>query len=284
MVLQGLWVLRVRQHIKVAVWIHTGHLRWYITQCNLAVMSHRVIVFTWRGVGWRKKNWKEQERREERGCTWVQKHHIAAKHGGARGLNDDRCNSQSNAELRLCTRLADDALHFFISLCRQRDAVPLQHLHSCVVSKVQKHRFRDWRSVSKLDFTTGCKSISAYLHNWNQIQSEQCSFHSHIGKLIFSRHHFKYYEILMILTVPHYCRCTTLMHDTMDLHTISFIQQRKICQKSMQTVNVTKSKDIKLNLCWWRNSVVETETWINICLSFIINSAVFIIIPGSLNT
>ena len=26
MVLQDLWVLRVRQHIKVTVWIHTGNL------------------------------------------------------------------------------------------------------------------------------------------------------------------------------------------------------------------------------------------------------------------
>lgn len=59
MVLQGLWVLRVRQHIKVAVWIQTGNLRWYITQWNLAVMCHRVIVLHMKGRGMEKR---KQER------------------------------------------------------------------------------------------------------------------------------------------------------------------------------------------------------------------------------
>lgn len=68
----------------------------------------------------------------------MQSHHIVTKHVGVSvgkgwgwGVNDDRCNSQSHAELRLCTWLAHDALYFFISLSRQRDSIPLQHLHSC---------------------------------------------------------------------------------------------------------------------------------------------------------
>lgn len=52
MVLQDLWVLRVRQHIKVTVWIHTGNLWWNINQCILAVISHRVIFVRWKGVEW----------------------------------------------------------------------------------------------------------------------------------------------------------------------------------------------------------------------------------------
>lgn len=149
MVLQGLWVLRVRQHIKVAVWIHTGNLRWYITQWNLAVMCHRVIVLHMKGRGMEKR---KQERGEERGCTRVCRHQIAAKHQGSeRRVNDDRCNSQSHTELRLCTRLAHDALHFFVCLCCQRNPIPLQHLHSCIEAAATANR--DLGSVRALLFS-----------------------------------------------------------------------------------------------------------------------------------
>lgn len=82
MVLQGLWVLRVRQHIKVAVWMHTGNLWWYITQGNLAVMCHKVIVFHMKGCGMEKR---KRARGEERGRTRVCSHHIAAKHSRSEG-------------------------------------------------------------------------------------------------------------------------------------------------------------------------------------------------------
>lgn len=65
-----------------------------------------------------------------------------------RGVNDDRCNSQSHAELRLRTWLAHDALHLFVSLSRQRDAVPLQHLHSCDVMKARRQIQRQTGGLS----------------------------------------------------------------------------------------------------------------------------------------
>lgn len=144
MVLQGLWVLRVRQHIKVAVWIHTGNLRWYITQWNLAVMFHTVIVLHMKGRGMGKR--KQERVGGERVYAGARAPDCSKTPGGGVGgwgerrVNDDRCNSQSHAELRLCTRLAHDALHFFVCLRCQRNPIPLQHLHACHVSKQQQQQ------------------------------------------------------------------------------------------------------------------------------------------------
>lgn len=61
---------------------------------------------------------------------------------GERGLFD----SQSDTELRLCTRLTHNALHLLVGLPHQRNPVPLQHLHSYR----ERQRAREHFDASKI--------------------------------------------------------------------------------------------------------------------------------------
>jgi len=147
----------------------------------LPVISHRVIFVRWRGVAWRKGQGGRREGVQGCSVTILQLNMLEFQWDGA--VNDNRCNSQSHIELRLCTWLAHDALHFFICLSCQRDSVPLQHLHSCgVIKAVGRFREKTVLSIltqnvwafqlnhftSSLDMKHGSISIMqpAYSHSW----------------------------------------------------------------------------------------------------------------------